>query len=163
MLMLEVDREPFFQGIGPLIIPKEKVVTVRPDWTLERALVVLTRHGVSSVPVISKDERVEGLISKTNILDFLLTANNERIHFENISKRYVAEAMNQNHGGIMANSMFSFAFEVLIDRPYIPIIDVKNRFLGILTRKVVMEKVTEYFQKEFMERVMIERKQHSHG
>jgi hypothetical protein len=53
----------------------------------------------------------------------------------------------------LANSIFSFAFEVLVNRSYIPIIDLKGQFVGILTRKVMMEKVIEYFQKEFLQTV----------
>ncbi|MFC4077501.1 CBS domain-containing protein [Salinithrix halophila] len=140
----------FVQEIAPLVIPGDQVVTVRPDWTLERALLVLTRKGYASVPVIDGDGKVEGVISKTNILDYMLTRND--FDFAKLSQSQVREAMNKNHSGILANSIFSFAFDVLIDRPYISIIDIHNRFEGILTRKVLMEKVTEYFQHEFLER-----------
>ncbi|WP_141201667.1 CBS domain-containing protein [Paludifilum halophilum] len=139
----------FSREISSLVIPKEDVVTVAPEWTLERGLLVLTRRGYASVPVIDSKGRVEGVISKTNILDFMLASN----HFEfgKLSRYRVREAMNQNHSGILANSIFSFAFDVLIDRPYIPIIDMQNKFVGILTRKVLMEKVTGYFQQEFIQ------------
>ncbi|BCU83119.1 hypothetical protein JIR001_29020 [Polycladomyces abyssicola] len=137
----------FSREIASLIIPKEKVVTVAPDWTLERALRVLMRRGYASVPVINDNGEVEGLISKTNILDFMMSKGDFNFHM--LPHHRVYEAMNKNHSGIMANSIFSFAFEVLIDRPYIPIIDVKNKFIGILPRRVLMQKVTEYFQQEF--------------
>jgi CBS domain-containing protein len=144
----------FSDDISALIIPKEKVVTVELDWTLERALLVLTRKGYASVPVIDPKGRVEGVISKTNILDFMLTRDD--FQFAKLSQFWVRDAMNQNHSGILPNSIFSFAFEVLIDRPYIPVIDTESRFLGILTRKILMEKVTEYFQQEFIETLTIE-------
>jgi CBS domain-containing protein len=144
----------FSKEIAPLVIPKEKVVTVSPDWTLERALLVLTRRGYSSVPVINDEGEVEGLISKTNILDFMMSKGD--FNFHKLPHHRVYEAMNKNHSGIMANSIFSFAFEVLIDRPYIPIIDLKNKFLGILTRRVLMQKVTEYFQQEFWQAMQID-------
>jgi CBS domain-containing protein len=148
----------FSREIGPYIIPKEKVVVVDPDWSLHRALLVLTRKSTSSVPVINQEGQVEGLISKTNILDFLFAiSKDQEIDFSELKHYPVKEAMDRNHGGILANSIFSFAFEVLIHRPYVPIIDIKNRFLGILTRKVMMEKVIEYFQQEYMQ-TMLEHK-----
>lgn len=139
----------FDREISPLIVPREKVVTVHPDWTLERALLVLTRRGYASVPVIDDEWKVEGVISKTNILDFLLESSD--FHLDRLSDFRVRDAMNQNHSGILPNSIFSFAFDVLLDRPYIPVIDLGNRFIGILTRRVLMEKVIEFFQQEFLE------------
>lgn len=146
-------RYLFSREIKDLIIPKENVVTVDPEWSLERALLVLTRRQTSSVPVINHLGQVEGLISKTGILDFMLhhSRDNQSFDFSGLSKHKVKEAMDRNHQGIMANSIFSFAFEILINRSYIPIIDEKTKFIGILTRKVLMEKVIEYFQQEYLE------------
>jgi CBS-domain-containing membrane protein len=143
----------FTKEITPFIIPKEKVVVVEPEWSLERALLVLTRKGTTSVPVIHPDGRVEGIISKTNILDFLMTNKAEELDFSRLKEFRVLDAMDRNHMGIMANSIFSFAFEVLVNRSYIPIIDIRHQFVGILTRKVMMEKVIEYFHEEYLQTV----------
>lgn len=145
----------FSREITPFIIPKEKVVVVYPDWSLERALLVLTRKATNSVPVINQAGQVEGLISKTDILDFMLQSERERnsLDFSRLGQHTVREAMDLNHSGILANSIFSFAFEVLVNRSYIPIIDLKGQFVGILTRKVMMEKVIEYFQEEYLQTV----------
>jgi len=141
----------FSKEITPFIIPKEQVVVVEPEWSLERALLILTRKGTNSVPVINCAGQVEGVISKTDILDFLLKISKENeIDFSRLSKHAVQEAMNKNHSGILANSIFSFAFEVLINRSYIPIIDLKGQFVGILTRKVMMEQVIQFFKEEYM-------------
>ena len=141
----------FSREITPYIIPKEKVVVVKTDWSLERALLILTRKGTNSVPVINDQEQVEGIISKTDILDFMLKiSHGNEIDFSQLSGHTVNEAMNKNHSGILANSIFSFAFEVLINRSYIPIIDLKGKLVGILTRKVIMEQVINYFKEEYM-------------
>ncbi|WP_149453050.1 CBS domain-containing protein [Pasteuria penetrans] len=139
----------FSREIAPLIIPKEKVVVMEPAWSLQRALLVLTRRGTNSVPVINTLGQVEGLISKTDILDCILPSNGN-LDFASLEKLTVEEAMNVNHFGILPNSIFSFAFESLIHRSYVPIIDVRTQFLGILTRKVMMEKVIEYFRAEYL-------------
>lgn len=141
----------FSKEITPFIIPKEEVVVVEPEWSLERALLILTRKATNSVPVINRDGQVEGIIGKTEILDFLIKiSQGNEIDFTQLKQHTVQEAMNKNHSGILANSIFSFAFEVLINRSYIPIIDLKGRFVGILTRKVMMEQVIEFFKEEYM-------------
>ncbi|MCS1352202.1 CBS domain-containing protein [Mechercharimyces sp. CAU 1602] len=149
--MIEDARYLFSQEIAPLVTSKEQAVTVRPEWSLDRALLVLTRRGYSSVPVISAAGTVEGIISKTHILDFMLT--NHEIDFSMLKQHAVHEAMDINHGAILPNSIFSFAFEVLTDRSYIPVTDIHHQFIGVLTRKAVMQQVTDYFQKEFLRAV----------
>lgn len=143
----------FVKEITSLIIPKDQVVIVEPDWSLERALLILTRKATNSVPVINGLNQVEGVISKTDILDFILKLNETNVDFTGLEKYQVKDAMNKNHSGILANSIFSFAFEVLINRSYIPIIDLKGQFVGILTRKVMMQKVIEFFQQESLQAI----------
>jgi CBS-domain-containing membrane protein len=143
----------FSKEIAPLIIPKNDVTVVQPDWSLERALLILTRKGVNSVPVINAYYQVDGVISKTDILDFIINLNENEIDFSELRKYKVKDAMNKNHSGILANSIFSFAYEVLIHRSYIPIIDLKGQFVGILTRRILMEKVIEYFQEEYLQTI----------
>ena len=101
--------------------------------------------------MIDDDWKVEGVISKTNILDLML--NRSHFRLDRLGSFHVRDAINENHSGILSNSIFSFAFDVLLDRPYIPVIDLDNRFIGILTRRVLMEKVTEFFQQEFFKSV----------
>lgn len=147
----------FSEEIAPLIIPKEQVVVVHPDWPLDRALLVLTRKATNSVPVINEENQVEGLISKTDILDFILNVSGDTLDFSQLKQYKVNEVMNKNHSGILANSIFSFAFDVLINRSYIPIVNLRGEFVGILTRKVIMEKVTQFFQREFLQNVANEK------
>ncbi|MBA4493593.1 CBS domain-containing protein [Paenactinomyces guangxiensis] len=152
MLNRDQARYLFSREIAPFIIPKEQVVVADPEWSLERALIVLTRKGTNSVPVVNHAGQVEGLISKTGILDFMLQfSKGNDIDLTGLGKHKVKEAMNKNHSGILANSIFSFAFEVLVNCSYIPIINLKGQFVGILTRKVMMEKVIEYFKEEYLQ------------
>lgn len=144
----------FVREITPFIIPKEQVVVVDPDWSLERALLVMTRKLTTSVPVINSEGYIEGLISKTGILEFMMQKNTgNHLDFTGLDEYKVREVMNRNHSGILANSIFSFAFEVMMTRSYIPIIDAKNQFVGILTRRVLMEQVVEYFKHEYLQTV----------
>jgi CBS domain-containing protein len=128
--------------IRHLIISKDSIVTVHPDWTLERALLRLTRSGYSSVPVINSENQVEGLISKTLILDFM--SENQNINYNDLPLFQVHQAMNKNYMGIWENTPLSFALELMIDRSYVPIIDQKNMFVGILTRQAVLSEILHY-------------------
>jgi CBS domain-containing protein len=130
------------QEIKPLIIPADNIITVHPDWTLERAMLKLIRSGYTSVPVINSNNQVEGLISKTLILDFM--SENQHIKYNDLPHFTVHEAMNKNYMGIWENTPLSFALELMISRSYVPIIDTKNTFIGILTRQSVLQQILKY-------------------
>lgn len=152
--MVDSNNAQFFSNeIASLMIPASEVTVVQPEWLLERALLVLTRKGMNSVPVINERNQLEGVISKTHILDLITKLNENEIDFSGLAKYTVKDAMDKNHSGILANSIFSFAFEVLVHRSYIPIIDLKGQLVGILTRKVLMEKVIEFFKEEYLQTI----------
>lgn len=139
----ELTKKEFMaQDIKCLYLKKESIVTVQPDWTLERAMLKLIRSGYSSVPVINSNNQVEGLISKTLILDFM--RENQHIKYNDLPNYYVHQAMNKNYMGIWENTPLSFALELMITLPYVPIIDQKNIFLGILTRQAVLQEILKY-------------------
>jgi CBS domain-containing protein len=140
---IQMSKKEFMsQEIRTLILPKEKIITVDPNWTLERAMLKLIRSGYTSVPVINADNQVEGLIDKTLILDFM--SENQNIKYNDLPKFYVYQAMNKNYMGIWANTPLSFALELMIERSYVPIIDEKNTFIGILTRQSVLQLILNY-------------------
>ncbi|HJV46566.1 MAG TPA: CBS domain-containing protein [Bacillota bacterium] len=142
----ELSKKEFMSSeIRALILPASSIVTADPNWTLERALLKLTRSGYTSVPVINENNQVEGLISKTLILDFM--SENQHIKYNDLPKFKVHEAMNKNYMGIWSNTPLSFALELMIDRSYVPIIDEKNTFIGILTRQAVLQQILKYLSK----------------
>lgn len=143
MSSLGMDKKQFMsQDIRDLVLQKDKIITMHPDWTLERALIKLIRSGYTSVPVINSQDQVEGLISKTLILDFM--TENQNINYNDLPNYFVHQAMNRNYMGIWENTPLSFALELMIDRPYVPIIDQTNTFIGILTRQAVLQKILAY-------------------
>src|SRR5699024_12463783 len=58
--------------VSEIMISSEKVAHVQSNNPLEHALLVLFKSGYSAVPVLDKDYKLVGLISKTIILDEIL-------------------------------------------------------------------------------------------
>lgn len=50
------------------------VITVSPDTPLQSAVRLLRRHRIGSLPVVNK-ERLVGIITRSDILDFILSGN----------------------------------------------------------------------------------------
>ncbi|TCS83140.1 CBS domain-containing protein [Tepidibacillus fermentans] len=131
--------------IGSLIIPFQNVITVRSTWNLEKALSKLMESGWSSVPVLNEADEVEGVISKSEILEY---ARMEKVpYYLDFRRKFVHDAMKQNVPMLSDDTILRYGIELLVDWPYLPIVNHDRKFIGILTRRSVLD----YLLKEFYE------------
>src|SRR5699024_4067202 len=77
-----------------IMISSEKVAHVQSYNPLEHALLVLVKSGYSAVPVLDKDYKLVGIISKTLILDEILGL--ERFETEKLNDLKVIDVMNKD-------------------------------------------------------------------
>jgi predicted transcriptional regulator len=130
--------------IRQLMIAQEDVACVQLDNSLEHALLVLIKSGYSSIPVLDPASRVQGVISKTVILDSILGL--ERIEFERLSERTVADVLVTKVPAIKASETFFRSLELSINQPFLCVEDDNGLFLGILTRKSILALVYRYLK-----------------
>lgn len=65
-------REQWAQTpVGHIMIPKERLHTVRPDQPLADVVSMLSEHDVNQLPVIEGDGRVVGLLTREAVLRFI--------------------------------------------------------------------------------------------
>ncbi|WP_339061267.1 CBS domain-containing protein [Tepidibacillus marianensis] len=131
--------------IGSLIVPAENVNTVKSNWNLEKALSKLMESGWSSVPVLNGANEVEGVISKSEILEY---ARMEKVpYYLDFRRKFVHDAMKQNIPMLSDDTILRYGIELLVDWPYLPIVNHDRKFIGILTRRSILD----YLLKEFYE------------
>jgi len=115
----------------------KEVVTISPDATLADAIELLVARGVSGLPVLDAVEKVVGIISEKDILNFIFSGNLR------ITK--VEEAMTKN--------IISFPSDTDIDKialcisenkfRRVPIID-NGKLVGIISRRNIIRRVLEH-------------------
>lgn len=126
-------------NIADFIIPSEKVAHVQKTNTLEHALLVLTKSGYSSIPVLDPQFRLQGLISSSLITDSILGL--EHIEFDKLDQKKVEEVMEVDFPTISLQTQFKKALELLIDRPFLCVVDDEGFFEGIMTRRVILKQL----------------------
>jgi len=132
--------------ISSLIVPRDQVMFVRSKWTLAQALSKLMESGWSSVPVLDDDDRVEGIISKTLILEH---ARLEKVpYYHDFQRKFVRESMKRDAPTLSEDTILRYGVELLVDWPYLPIINQKKTFTGILTRRSVLDYLLKVFYNE---------------
>ena len=132
--------------IKSLIVPKENVMIVRSKWNLEQALSKLMESGWSSVPVLNDNDQVEGIISKTLILEH---ARLETVpYYHDFKRKFVNESMRHDVPTLSEDTLLRYGVELLVDWPYLPVINQKRMFTGILTRRSVLDFLLKVFYNE---------------
>ena len=119
---------------GSFIIPASRIAFVEDENPLYHAFLVLTKMKYSKIPVLDKDQKVVGLISLSMITDKMLTPDN--IVIEPLSDLKVKDVMQTDFETInFAHTNFETQLHLLVDNPFIPVVNDNNVFQGLLTRR----------------------------
>lgn len=116
------------------ITPKEDVAYVEEDDTLRQVLEKMEHHGYSAIPLLGKGGRYIGTITEGDLLWFLKDRNFpelkllEEMPITSIERRRDNQAVN-------AQESMENLFEKVTNQNFVPVVDDKNVFIGIVTRK----------------------------
>ncbi|MCP3741813.1 cyclic-di-AMP-binding protein CbpB [Rossellomorea sp. BNER] len=141
--MISLQSKEFLEtSISEFIIPSEKVAHVQVGNNLEHALLLLTKSGYSSIPVLDSEFRLKGLISSPMITDSILGL--ERIEFEQLDDKKVEEVMNTDIPTISLETKFEKGLGLLVDHPFLCVVNEESNFEGILTRRELLKLLNKY-------------------
>ncbi|MDQ0191185.1 cyclic-di-AMP-binding protein CbpB [Alicyclobacillus cycloheptanicus] len=122
--------------LSQLLIPAKNVACVLRYNNLEHALLILTKAGYTAVPVLDDHGSVCGTISKTNILDAMLST--DKIDVDKLHEVLVEQAMTTKIPRLTTSDSFLKGMELLINNPFVCVLDAEEHFHGILTRRAVL-------------------------
>ncbi|WP_311482526.1 cyclic-di-AMP-binding protein CbpB [uncultured Anaerococcus sp.] len=131
----------FNRPTANLMIPASQVAIVNEDDSLLHASLVLSSSGYQIIPVVDDDNCIRGLISIPYIVrsfDDLSLFNEEKL-----AAHKVKEAMNQVVPILFDNYELEDVISLLIDNNFVCITLKNGYFLGIIPRKVVLERFTQ--------------------
>lgn len=119
-----------------LVKPKERLVTVQEDVTLEEALKVLEDTGYRCVPILDET----GTIFRGNIYKMHIYRHKSR---GGDMKLPVTTLLKNATKFITVNAAFFNVFFSIKDLPYIAVLDANNHFYGILTHTRLMDMLSQ--------------------
>lgn len=141
--MISLSKQEFLEmPVEEFIIPAEKVAHVQLGNNVEHALLVLTKSGYSAIPVLDPTYRFCGLISARMIMDSILGL--ERIEYDKLADKVVDEVMDENIATLNVHETFSKALELVINHAFLCVVDDAGRFVGIMTRRVILKQLKKY-------------------
>lgn len=121
------------------MIPADVVANVQESNNLEHALLVLTKIGYAKIPVLDSDGRFKGLLSLPMITNQMLGLDG--IDTSVLGTMTVRDVMERDVATIKTPYDVEEVLRLLIDRNFLVVVDEKNHFMGIVTRREVMKSV----------------------
>ena len=120
---------------------KELVYTYSTDNLLE-LFEKFSTYRYSYIPVITKSNEYIGSISQGDVLDYIVTNGLTRDKFKTIMVRDIPRK--RDNAPIHADQEMKELLMCSIDANFVPVLDANDKFIGIITRKQIIDYFFEH-------------------
>lgn len=120
------------------LTPKSDVDYVFDNASLMQTLDVMSLHNYTAVPIINKLGKYVGTITEGDIIGCI--TENYNLCLE-IAKELPIKSIKRNRDNtpVNANAKIEDLLMKAINQNFVPVVDDDNKFIGIVTRKDIME------------------------
>lgn len=124
-----------------LVTPKIQVAYLYDDCTIRQALEGMRARGYTAVPVLSRDGKYVGTVSEGDFLWKIVESGDSSLR--SLERRYLTELVRP---GFNPAVNIRVTMEELLERAtgqnFVPVVDDRDAFVGIVTRKNILRKLT---------------------
>lgn len=120
------------------LIPKSHVEYIEDDFSVRQTLEKLSHYHYSAVPIINSKGEYVGTITEGDLLWYIKDECN--LSYKNAEKINIMK-VKRTHDNIAINSTKTVEelLDLAINQNFIPVVDDRNAFIGIVTRKSIIE------------------------
>ena len=119
------------------LIPADVVANVQTDNNLYHAFLVLTKVKYSKIPVLDHGGHFEGLVSLPLITEQMLGF--DQLNTEILLQKRVCDVMETHVKTVHEVDDVEETLHLMIDNPFVPVVDEQQIFQGIVTRREFMK------------------------
>ncbi len=134
-------------NIAMLLNPKCDIKYLINDDSVRQGFETFRVHGYSSVPVLNCDGTYYGIVSDKDFLSYIIENNIYSIKdLEDISiNKIIKKGLNPP---VNINASLDELIKRITDWNFVPIVDCRNTFVGIITRKTVINYLSNIIKNE---------------
>ena len=119
------------------LTPKSEVAHLHDDWTLRQGIEKLERSGYTAIPMIDRQGRYIGTITEGDILRILKKRYDMNLRAaENVSILAVERKVDIRP--VSVDATMEDLVRMAMNQNFVPVIDDKKIFIGIVTRKDII-------------------------
>lgn len=120
------------------LTPKSKIRCVDETMSIRQVLEIFEHYRYQVIPLLSKDGRYLKSISEGDLLYYI--KNNLKFNIKEYETHNILEVpINRDYKEINVLEDIPYLLFLLKDQNYVPVVDDKSSFIGIITRKSIME------------------------
>ena len=121
-----------------LLMPKSSIGTIDASASIRQAVEKMKHNGYTSIPVLTDSGEYYGTITEGDFLWYFV--NEESIDFRNMKDVIVADIVRPTwNPPIKLDESLETVLERVLNQNFIPVVDDRNMFMGIITRKSVLK------------------------
>jgi CBS domain-containing protein len=137
-------------NIASLLIPRSMVTYLYDDFSLRQGLEKMRYHKHTAVPVVTSENRYVGTLSEGDFLwslvDYMQSseAENKCVDFRDLETIFLKDILHTDKNPpVRINTKTMELVERACNQNFIPVIDDRDSFIGIVTRKAIISRLSK--------------------
>lgn len=119
------------------LTPKDEVAHVDEADTMRQVLEKMEHRGYTAIPLLGGDGRYIGTITEGDLLWFLKDRNFPNLHL--LEDMPIASiTRRRDNQAVKIDESMENLFDKVMNQNFVPVVDDKNVFIGIVTRKDIL-------------------------
>ena len=124
-----------------LLTPKAQVAYLYEDFTIRQGLEKLRVHGYTAIPVLARDGRYVGTVSEGDFLWNILDVKDNSLRTQ--EKLPLRQVLRPGFNpAVRIDVTLSQLLERAMQQSFIPVVDDRGAFVGIVTRQNIIRRLT---------------------
>ena len=119
------------------LTPKREVEYLFDDYSIRLALEKMEYHRYTAIPILNRSGEYIGTLTEGDILWYLKNKHNLNI-FEAEDVKIINIPRHHDNKPVSATTELNEIFDTAMNQNFIPVIDDEKHFIGIITRKKIM-------------------------
>ena len=132
------------------LTPKENVAYIYEDYTVRQALEKMKYYHYSAIPIIDREGHYVGTVTEGDFLWGLLERNCVTVK-DAETWRLKELPLRRDNQSVKIDANIEDLLQLALQQNFVPVVDVHNIFIGIVTRKDIMQ----YFAAQSMEPTVV--------
>lgn len=129
-------------NIALFLLPKAEVAYLHDTMTVRRGLDKLRRSGYAAIPVIDSQDKYVGAVSEGDFLWSLMEKAEQQPKQK--EQMLISDIVQQGRlKPVCIDTDMEELFEQAMNQNFVPVIDDRNVFIGIITRKDIIKYLIE--------------------
>ena len=123
-------------NVAFFLIPKSHVAHLTEGSSFRQGMEKLRRYGYTAIPVVGKDGRYLGSVSEGDFLWNIMSLGS--IASDDLEDARIDQIVSDRTPPVGVNTSVDQLMDRLLDQNFVPVVDDRHIFVGIVTRRSVM-------------------------